>query len=128
MCLLGDVKNRNLFAVRVVAKKNKREQEGVADILHSSFVAPHPSAPTLGGFGFLWTEDGSREEIRSEVRIKALKSLLHQHSVRNRHIPEHLPATGARFSLTLCTYLRALLCDSAELAPTIDIIYIRWET
>lgn len=81
MCLLGAVENRNLLAVRVVAKKNKREQEGVADILHSRFVPPNLgwiSGPILGGFGFPWTEDGSREEIRSEVRIKALKSLLHQ--------------------------------------------------
>lgn len=41
MCLLGAVENRNLLAVRVVAKKNKREQEGVADILHSRFVPPN---------------------------------------------------------------------------------------
>lgn len=81
MCLLGAVENRNLLAVRVVAKKYKREQEGVADRLHSRFVPPNLgwiSGPTLGGFRFPWIEDGSREEIRSEVRIKALKSLLHQ--------------------------------------------------
>jgi len=110
-------RKRNLFADRVVAKKGKRkkQQEGVAGCL-SALV--HPSVPPLGGLRSLWPENST------EFGLKALRCVSANDFVRNRCILRHFPATVAHSALTLCTLLRALPCDSVELAPIKNLIYI----